>query len=130
MPVPAIAELPAILGSGISSVVALGVELDRNSFEEAGIELLIQGEPDLHSPDEEQMKAFLSFCLSAGGAVAVCSHNNMATGNMLGVALISEGVSAEKIPELFEAVHSPLFESTAQIEYFYTAALMLGFELD
>jgi hypothetical protein len=87
-------------------------------------------QPDEWEPDEQQLQSFTAFYKDTNGGLAVCSNNNIATGNALGVALISEGVGVSESLELIESAHPTALETMGQIEYLYMAADMLGFDLD
>ncbi|WP_193213150.1 protein-tyrosine phosphatase family protein [Luteolibacter marinus] len=128
MPVPGTGEIPGLKAAGLQAVVGIGVDIDEAALAAEGIGYLSLDLPDEWTPDGDQIQRFAEFYKNTQGAVAVCSLNMMATGTMLGVALVSEGLPVEEALECIESVQPAALESSGQVEFLYVAAAMLGFD--
>ncbi|BCX48058.1 hypothetical protein HAHE_19660 [Haloferula helveola] len=133
MPVPNASEIESLSAAGIRAIVTLGAPVDAQACDTAGIRVLELPEPDRdqwEAADEPQILAVAELCRGTQGAVAVCSNDHAASGTILGVALLADGVPVDEAIARMELDVPTKIESMAQMEFLYDAAAMLGMEME
>lgn len=127
---PREAELPSLAAAGIKTLVSLGQELNADAVQSAGMRYLGLPAPDEYDPDEASIQLLASACRETDGAVAICGADQQAVGSMIGVGLLTDGHSIEDLLGMLESASPAALETSGQIEYLYTAGMMLGIDLE